>query len=91
VLLYPASMFQAIDLEAPLEQPYRETFPGAARCQVTELTPCEAAPLQALGFATKIWSAGCRSFPLPERMNQESDPDQEHEKRQELSSGERAG
>ena len=23
----------------PLEQPYLETFPGAARCQVTELTP----------------------------------------------------
>ena len=74
-------MFEAIDLEAPLEQPYRETFPGAARCQVTELTPCEAAPLQALGSATMMWSAGRRSFPPPEGMNQESDPDQEHKKR----------
>ena len=45
-------MFQAIDLEAPLEQPYRETFPGAARCQVTELTHYEAAPLQIMGSAT---------------------------------------
>ena len=43
----------ALSSMRPLEQPYLETFLGAARCQVTELTPGKAAPLQVVGSADR--------------------------------------
>ena len=68
-------------IQRPIELPHVETFPGAACCQVTELTRGKAAPLQAVGSATMIWSAGWRSFPLPKRVNEESHSYQEHKER----------